>query len=84
MGLLTDIEAKKAEPTEKLCKYGQAMRDLMTPEEREALDMVHSEIRSGYSSNFTVSWLWETLRKNNYTLGKTVVSEHVRGECACE
>lgn len=83
LGILDDIEAKRAEPTEQLCKYAALLRT-MTPEEQNALDLVHSEIESGRKSNFTVAWLWETLRHNNYSIGKTVISEHIRGECACE
>lgn len=83
LGILDDIEAKRAEPTGKLCKYADLL-STMTPEEQDALDLVHSEIESGRKSNFTVAWLWETLRHNNYSIGKTVISEHIRGECACE
>lgn len=83
MGILDDIARRQDEASDKkVCKYRDLLNSL-TPEELDAVLLVHTKIANG-DPMFTIKWLVDTLNANQRSIGKTVVSEHLRGVCACE
>lgn len=61
----------------------------MSEEDRKALEYAIAKVRDDSSTPqesrlYTIRWLVNVLVDNGHSVGKTVVSEHVRGDCACE
>lgn len=70
------------------CKLGRLIPNLNT-EDKEALLYAIEAVREDAAKPvhrrfFTIAWLVELLNSNGYSIGKTVVSEHLGKVCACE
>lgn len=70
------------------CKLANIMAS-MEPREREAagraIKLVQDEkATAGAEPHFTIAWLTEILNDNGFPIGKTTVSDHVNGVCACD
>lgn len=65
----------------KRCKLG-ALRDSLDPRDQAALDYAFKAVREKHPGMSKV-WLLDLLRSHGYDIGKTVVSEHLREDCAC-
>ena len=66
----------------RLCKLGDYRHD-MTLEDQEALDLAITYV-DAQAKGFTIAWLVSVLNNNGYTIGKTVVSDHLARRCSCE
>lgn len=88
MSLHDDIEAqvaKAAKPTR--CRLG-VLLDEVDLADLDALQYAIERVRDEAKKDrpdplFSITWLTGVLNKNDYKIGKTVVSEHVRKVCAC-
>jgi hypothetical protein len=93
LGILDDIEAKKrasAYARVKRCKLGELLGSelALSPSDHQALqdaiELVREDAKRPQAERFfTVAWLHDVLNNNQISIGKTVVSEHVRKVCAC-
>lgn len=89
MGLVEDIQLQAAKhQLGRRCKLGQFIYE-MDPQEQDAItyaiDMVLKDEATAQPARiFTKAWLTKTLNDNGYSIGKTVVSDHLSGECPCE
>ena len=86
MSLHDDIEAQVAKAdTPTRCRLGLIL-DEVDLADLDALQYAIERVRKEKDdpkSLFSVAWLTQLLNKNDYKIGKTVVSEHVRKVCAC-
>jgi hypothetical protein len=81
------LDARKAQSlAPKMCKLGYLLRSLGGDlEEQQALATAIDLVRKNPDDDlFSVSWLVGVLKDNGHSIGKTVVSEHVRGVCVCD
>lgn len=89
MSLVADISKKRLEHEQpKRCKLG-GLLDVLNKEDKEAMDyaiamVVVDQQKAQYLRHFTVSWLTDVLNRNSRPIGKTVISDHLAGRCACE
>lgn len=67
---------------ERKCKFFRVFM-LLDNEDRQAVQYVVDLIQQG-SKDFPIAWLHDTLVKNGHDLGKTAVSTHLAGKCACD
>lgn len=70
------------------CPLG-ALRDGFDPETQESFDVCVLAIEADRDTPqhrrvFTVAWLTSTLNENGYSIGKTTVSDHLKGTCICD
>ena len=80
MSFITEVTKKKLELNRPpMCKLGDIM-SRMDDEDSEALAFALEWVSEGKASQ---AWLVKTLNDNGYPVGKTVVREHLREECAC-
>ncbi len=70
-----------------LCKFTQ-IRDILSNEEKEALDRAVDGIRQdagmGKSKKFSASWLSKVLDSFGHFVSVSTVQRHVNKECSCE
>lgn len=80
MSFQTAVSKKKLElERTPRCKLGD-IRIKMNNDDREALDYAIQWVRDEKASQ---AWLVKALNDNGYQIGKTVVRDHLREECAC-
>jgi hypothetical protein len=85
MGLVDDLQA----PAPLITRCGlSAIREQLQDDEREALDVALSKIRSDQrqsrAKRYSCEWLANTLTDNGYPISRSTVSRHLNGECSCE
>lgn len=86
--LLDDLTNRAEAPKRpKRCTFGH-IYDSLDSIEQDALDkcIVGIEVDKDLPQPqrvFTISWLVETLGKHGYSVGKTVVSDHIGKRCSC-
>lgn len=80
MSLQADVEKARIELERPArCKVGQFMVN-MNNDDRAAFSFALQWVREGKKSQ---AWLVNLLNDNGYQVGKTVVRDHLREECAC-
>lgn len=80
MSLQADVAKAKIElERSPRCKLGD-IRINMINDDRAALDYAIGWVREGRKSQ---AWLVGILNDNGHKIGKTVVRDHLREECAC-
>lgn len=80
MSLQADVEKARVElERPSRCKVGEHM-DTMSNDDRAAFGFALQWVREGKKSQ---AWLVNLLNDNGYQVGKTVVRDHLREECAC-
>jgi hypothetical protein len=90
MGIAAAVAAKRQESfLKKLCKLGVLVDSISDPEDKDALEFAIQAARDELSKDpvercFSATWLVGVLNDNGYSIGKTVVSDHLRGTCSCD
>lgn len=80
MSLQADVAKARIElKRPQRCKVGDYVVK-MTNDDREAFGYALQWVREGKKSQ---AWLVNLLNDNGYQVGKTVVRDHLREECAC-
>ena len=90
LGLREDLRVRiEAERPPKRCALGLILDSMEDAGIRADIEysMQQIAVEATLPQNerlFTLAWLHGVLTDNGYKVGRTVVGEHVRGECICE
>lgn len=85
--LIAALNTPKEHGLSRNCKFSQ-IRDVLSDEEKEALDKAVDGIRQdagmGKSKKFSASWLSKVLYDFGHYVSVSTVQRHVNKECSCE
>ena len=89
MGLSEDIQQRALEASSLMrCKMGRLLDSLPEVDRASvlyALSMIEEESSRPVDARvFTVKWLTSILNSNGHSIGRTVIHDHLRKDCACE
>lgn len=85
--LLSDLLSPRNEHSSVKCKLS-VVKSLLPDEAQKAIDncveLIRNDKGQGKSKTYSVTWLYNVLRKNGHSVSVSTIQRHVNKGCACE